>query len=393
MTPSNRIRLGFIGTANQGTINLKAFFNLAGDCVITAVCDIDSRHAEAARKLINEHYGNDECRVFHDFRELNRWDGVDAVVITTPDHWHTLMALDAARAGKDIYLEKPMTLFVAEGRVISRVVAAEKRILQTGSHQRSMAEFRRACELVRNGYLGKIDWVEVELPANNKTCEPSWEPMPVPPELDYDFWLGPAPAVPYHEQRCHYQFRFISDYSGGQVTNFGAHHLDVVQWALGMDHSGPVEVWGQGEYPASGLFNTATKVSFGLRYANDVEVRCVTGGSKVVFHGSKGSLEVWRGGLKTVPEDIATTVLAAHDVRLYHSDNHYANFLACVRSRQEPVCPAEVGHRSATCCHLANIAMRLGRRLQWDPIGERFVNDDEANAMLTRPYRTPWSLQ
>ncbi|MGI5923004.1 MAG: Gfo/Idh/MocA family protein [Lentisphaeria bacterium] len=392
MSVSTAIRLGFIGTANQGTINLKGFFKHGDACVVTAVCDVDSRHAEAARKLINEHYGNEQCRVFHDFRELNCWDGVDAVVITTPDHWHAYMAIDAARNGKDIYLEKPLTLFVAEGRAICRAVTANKRILQTGSQQRSMAEFRRACELVRNGYLGKLEWIEVAIPPNNKTCEPSWQPMPVPPELDYDFWLGPAPSVPYHEQRCHYQFRFISDYSGGQVTNFGAHHLDVAQWALGMDHSGPCEVWGQGEYPTSGLFNTATKVSFSMRYDSGVEVRCVTGGSKVIFHGSRGSLEVWRGGLKTDPADIADTVLADSAVRLYHSDDHYGNFLDCIRSRQQPVCPAEVGHRSATCCHLANIAMQLGRRLRWDPAAEQFVGDDEANAMLIRPYRAPWTL-
>lgn len=398
-----KIRLGFIGTANQGTYNLKSFFALDRDCVVTALCDVDDGNLAKARRLVEEHYGDGRrIRTFHDFRDLNRWEGVDAVVITVPDHWHTAIAIDAARCGKDIYCEKPLTLFVAEGRRLCEVVAETGVIFQTGSQQRSAPQFRRAAELVRNGYLGKVSWIEVEIPPNNKFCEPTWEPMPVPEGFDYDLWLGPAPAVPYHVQRCHYQFRFLLDYSGGQVTNFGAHHLDIVQWALGMDDAGPVEAWGQGEFPTSGLFTTATKVDFHLRYACGAEVRCVTGDSKIVFHGEKGDLEVKRagaaqdqntaGGLITNPPELAQTELKPSDIHLYVSANHQQNFLDCIRSRKPCVCPAEVGHRSATCCHLANIAMRLGRHLQWDPAAERFVNDDEANAMLVRPYRAPWTL-
>ena len=396
----NPIRLGFIGVANQGTYNLKAFFK-HDDCVVKAVCDVDDGHLAAAKALVDEQYKNHDCKTYHDFRDLNRANDIDAVVITVPDHWHALIAIDAARNGKDIYLEKPFSLFVSEGRKVCQVIEQTGRILQTGSQQRSSPQFRTACELVRNGFLGDMKWIEVEIPENNKFCEPTWEPMPVPPEFDYDFWLGPAPAAAYHEQRCHYQFRFILDYSGGQVTNFGAHHLDIVQWALGMDDSGPVEVWGDGEFPKSGLFTTATKVDFGMKYANGTEVRCVTGGSRVIFHGSKGDLEVKRaaatpqdpncsGGLITNPPEIAQIELNDSHIRLYESTDHYENFLDCVRTRKQPICPAEVGHRSATCCHLANIAMLLHRRLQWDPKAERFVNDDEANAMLTRPYRAPW---
>lgn len=398
----NKIRLGFIGVANQGTYNLKAFFG-HDDCVVVAICDVDDEYLARAKALIDEQYGNHKCKTYHDFRDLNRDDEVDAVVITVPDHWHALMAIDAARCGKDIYLEKPFSLFVSEGRRVCDVVKETGRILQTGSQQRSSPQFRKACELVRNGFLGDVSWIEVEIPPNNKFCEPTWEPQPVPPQLDYDFWLGPAPQAEYHEQRCHYQFRFIRDYSGGQVTNFGAHHLDIVQWALGMDDSGPVEVWGDGEFPESGLFNTATKVDFGMRYANGTEVRCVTGGSKVVFHGTKGDLEVKRaaasaqdpncaGGLITNPPEIAKIELDDSHIRLYDSRDHYGNFLDCIRTRKEPICPPEVGHRSATCCHLANIAMLLHRRLKWDPKAERFIGDDEANAMLTRPYRAPWTL-
>ncbi|MBN2452074.1 MAG: Gfo/Idh/MocA family oxidoreductase, partial [Lentisphaeria bacterium] len=238
---NDRINLGFVGVANMGTLNLKAFLG-RDDVAVTALCDVDRDHLTRARDLVASHPAGGICRTFHDFRELDGWEGVDAVVITTPDHWHVPQAVHAALCGKDVYLEKPLSLTILEGRELCRAFAATGKILQTGSQQRSMEEFRRACELVRNGCLGDIRRIEVELPPNNKACEPTWEPMPVPESLDYEFWLGPAPAAPYHEQRCHYQFRFILDYSGGQVTNFGAHHFDVVQWALDRDAGGPCRV-------------------------------------------------------------------------------------------------------------------------------------------------------
>ena len=255
-----------------------------------------------------------------------------------------------------------------------------------------MKVFRDACELVRNGRLGDLHTIEVEIPPNNKTCEPSWEPMPVPDELDYEFWLGPAAWAEYHEQRCHYCFRFLLDYSGGQVTNFGAHHLDIAQWALGMDASGPVQVSGRGEFPSQGLFTTATKVDFTVTYANGVRVTCKTGGSSVRFLGSAGELAVHRGRLETVPESLLKAELGPDAVRLQISEDHAGDFLNAVRTRAQPVCPAEVGHRSATVCHLGNIAMRLGRTLRWDPGAERFLDDAEANGMLSRPSRSPWAL-
>lgn len=391
MSNSLPIGLGFVGVANMGTLNIKEFFKQA-DARVVAVCDVDTGHLAKAKALVDEHNGDTACLTFHDFRELNACPAVDAVVVTTPDHWHALQAIDAMEKGKDVYCEKPLTLTIAEGRAICAAVARTGRILQTGSQQRSMPEFRRACELVRNGALGELQRVETEIPPNNKTCEPTWEPMPVPPGFDYDFWLGPAPEAAYHEQRCHYQFRFVRDYSGGQVTNFGAHHLDIAQWALGMDESGPVLVRGTGEFPASGLFSTATKVDFTLVYANGVEVTCRTGGSKVTFVGSKGRIMVGRGKLEAAPAELLDFAIPEDGVRLYASDDHHGNFLACIRSRRQPVCPAEVGHRSATCCHLANIAMLLGRELRWDPAKEQFIGDAEANAMLARPYRAPWKL-
>jgi predicted dehydrogenase len=386
------VRLGFVGVANMGVYNLKAFLKRT-DVRVTAVCDVDRRHLEAAKRLVEERHPASECRAFADFRSLDAWDGVDAVVLCTPDHWHVPQAIHAALCGKDIYLEKPLTLTIAEGRLLCAVVQATGRILQTGSQQRSMPEFRRACELVRNGCLGTIHRIEVELPPNNKTCAPEWSPEPAPPELDYDTWLGPAPWAEYHPQRCHYQFRFILDYSGGQVTNFGAHHLDIVQWALGMDDSGPTRAWGQGEFPATGLFTTATRVEACLSYPGGTEVQVRTGGSVVTFHGSRGTVTVERGMLRSQPEALTQTVLGPDAVRLYVSDDHYGNWLECIRTRQAAICPAEVGHRSATCCHLLNLAMRLGRELTWDPVAEAFVGDDEANAMRARPLREPWGSQ
>ncbi|NLF18638.1 MAG: Gfo/Idh/MocA family oxidoreductase [Lentisphaerae bacterium] len=389
-TSSDRIRLGFVGVANMGMTNLKAMMQRP-DVAVTAVCDVDRRHLEAAKACVDAAAGNTACRALADFRELDAWSGVDAVVISTPDHWHVPQAIHAALCGKDIYLEKPLTLSIAEGRRLCRVIAATGRVLQTGSQQRSMPEFRRACEMVRNSVIGTVQRIEVGLPPNNRTCPPTWSPMPVPPELDYDAWLGPAPWAEYHEQRCHYQFRFILDYSGGQVTNFGAHHLDIVQWALGMDDSGPCRAWGRGQFPSSGLFTTATEIEARLTYANGVEVEVRTGSSGVTFRGTAGTLSVQRGRIVTDPPELAEAAPGAGAIGLYRSDDHHGNWLDCIRERRQPVCPVEVGHRSATCCHLANLAMRLGRELTWDPQGEVFVGDDEANAMLERPGREPWA--
>lgn len=389
---SEKIRLGFIGVANMGTLNIKEFFKHDELARVAAVCDVDEGHLAKTRDLVNEHYGDEACAAYSDFRELNRCDAIDAVVVTTPDHWHACMAIDAARCGKDVYLEKPLALTIVEGRRICEVMKETGRILQTGSQQRSMPKFRQCCELVRNGYLGDLQRIEIELPPNNKTCEPQWSPMPVPEGFDYDFWLGPAPEAEYHEQRCHYQFRFLLDYSGGQVTNFGAHHLDIAHWAMGMDDSGPRKISGCGEWPTSGLFTTTTKVDFRFEYDNGVELVCKTGESKLRFIGAAGAMTVARGKLESDPAEIAETEWKDGDIRLYQSDNHHANWLECIRTREQPVCPPEVGHRSATACHLANIAMKLGRELEWDPASEAFVNDDEANAMRSRPYRPPWSL-
>jgi predicted dehydrogenase len=291
-----------------------------------------------------------------------------------------------------VYCEKPLTLTILEGRALADEVKRYNRVLQTGSQQRSADNFRKACELVRNGYIGEVKTVHVGIPGNNRTCEPTWEPMPVPEGFDYDFWLGPAPWEPYHAKRCHYEFRFVLEYSGGQVTNWGAHHLDIAQWGLGMDDSGPVEIVGDGEFPESGLFTTATRVHFEATYANGVKLVCKTGGSHTRFEGTEGWVDVKRGGLETEPASLKQQVIGADEIHLYKSNNHKGNFLDCIKSRKDPIASAEVGHRTGTLCHLGNITMLLKRPLRWDPAAERFIGDDAANSMRWRPRRSPWTL-
>ena len=386
---NDQITLGFIGVGGMGTHNLKGFLNNP-EVRIPAVCDVDRNHGRAAQNLVNEKYKNQDCALYIDFRDVIARPDIDAVVISTPDHWHTLPTLEAARHGKDIYLEKPLTLTVSEGRIISDTVRKYSRVLQTGSMQRSMLLFRRACELVRNGYIGEIQRVKVSLPGNNRTCPPTWQPQPAPESLDYEFWLGPAPYEPYTAQRCHYTFRFIRDYSGGQTTNWGAHYLDIAQWGLGMDHSGPVKIIGRGEFPETGLFNTATYIDFDMIYENGVKLTCRTGGQGTKFIGSEGSVFVNRGRLVTEPDSLCSVQIGPDDEHLYVSNDHHQNFIDCIRSRRNPITDAEIGHRSATLCHLGNIAMLLKAELHWDPVNERILNHDAANRMLSKPYREPW---
>ena len=385
--PSERITIGCIGVGNMGTSDLKAFKGNPGAQVV-AVCEVDAQRLQEARKLAQI----DEKSCYGDFRELLARPDIDAVTVVTPDHWHVPICIAAVRAGKDVYCEKPLTLTILEGRRLANEVKRYGRVLQTGSQQRSGDEFRKACELVRNGYIGEVKTVIAGLPGNNRKCEPTWEPQPVPEGFDYDFWLGPAEWAPYHKQRCHYEFRFLLEHSGGQVTNWGAHHLDIAQWGLGMDDSGPVEIVGEGEFPKTGLFTTATKVQFECTYANGVKLLCRTGGSGTRFEGTKGWVHVTRGKLETEPASLLTQTIGANEIHLYDSKNHHQNFLDCIKSREQPIANVEIGHRSSTVCHLGNIAMLLKRPLKWDPAKEEFLGDDAANRMRWRPARTKWAL-
>jgi predicted dehydrogenase len=380
---SERIRIGMIGVGNQGMGNLKAFMKN-----VVAVCDVDKTRVAAAKEAVEKANGG-ECTPYADYRKLLESKEIDAVVITTPDHWHALMTVDACRAGKDVYCEKPLTLAVAEGRAMVNAARAHKRIVQTGSQQRSDRKFRLACEMVRAGLLGNIKTVEVGIPGVNWTPPPVPDSAP-PADLDYDFWLGPAPQKPYNAKHVHYNFRVYWDYSGGQMTNFGAHHLDITQWALGMDEAGPVSAEGKARYHKEGWYEAPEWVDVTYVYPNGVVVKCgndYKGG--VTFRGEKGDLFVTRGKLEATGVAIPEVEPEPH---LYVSENHHANWLECIKSRKTPICDVETGHRSATVCHLGNIAVRAGRRIAWDPIKEEIKGDSDAARMLLRPYRSPWRL-
>jgi len=354
---------------------------------VVAVCDLDRLHREEAVRSFGP-----ACQGYADFREVLERRDVDAVVIGTPDHWHALIAIAAMKAKKDVYCEKPLTLFIAEGRAIANTQAKTKRVFQVGSQQRSDGRFRLACELVRNGRIGKLRRIEARLP--NGARGGPFEPKPVPEGFDWDMWLGPSHATEYVPERTHGSFRHWYEYSGGMMTDWGAHHLDISQWAVGADASGPVSVEATGVLPCHPRgFNAPLDFEVTYTYPGDVTLVAMSKGENGVhFEGSDGWIFVSRERIGASSEAILKDPLPDGSVRLYRSDGHGRNFLECVRSRKETICPAEVGHRSATVCHLGNISLRMGgRRLQWDPERERF-SDDEANLYVSRPYRKPWSL-
>ncbi|MCA9105286.1 MAG: Gfo/Idh/MocA family oxidoreductase [Planctomycetales bacterium] len=389
---NDRVLTGHIGLGGQGRGNLRALSDHA-----IALCDVDSRHLQAAAKEAQDR--GRECELFSDYRMLLERDDIDAVVVSTPDHWHALPVIHACEAGKDVYCEKPLSLTIAEGRAMVEAARKNNRIVQTGSQQRSAGNFRRACELVRNGYLGAIKEVHVGIAASNhpfRNREPIADSDP-PAELNYDMWLGQAPWRPYNELHVHYNFRFFWDYSGGQMTNWGAHHIDIAHWGLGMDESGPLAIEGQAEFNAQGWHDVSETCRITYRYPNDVTLivgqqqRDIGMGTK--FIGEKGTLHVDRGKLSADPAEILETELAEDDVRLYESGNHHGNFIDCVKSRELPICDVEIGHRTATACHLGNIAIRLGRAIRWNAADEKIEGDDEAAAMCSRPMRAPWTLE
>ena len=386
---NERIVTGHIGVGRQGLANLGAFISNAA-----AVADVDKNHAAEAAKRVQAK-GN-KVEVFGDYRKLLDRKDIDAVVISTPDHWHALTMIDACNAGKDVYCEKPLTLTVVEGRRMVEAARKNKRIVQTGSQQRSDKRFRQACELVRNGKLGKMQTILVGIPGPNHPTTPLPDTDP-PAHLDYDFWLGPAPERPYNQNRVHYSFRFFWDYSGGQMTNFGAHHIDIAQWGLGTDDSGPVSCEGEATYVDDKRICEVTKTCRVTHtYANGVTMvvgqgqKDIPGG--VTFIGEKGRIFVERGKIISDNPELLKTELSSSDVRLTESNNHHKNWLDCIKTRELPITEVEIGHRTATICHLGNIALRLGRRIQWDPASEQIVSDSEAAAMLDRPYRKPWKL-
>ena len=398
LAPSDQISVGFIGLGKQSG-GLRGQF-LKNEARITAVCDVDQPKVAAFAEAVNKHYADkggaatySGCLRYDDYRKLLNNKDIDAVVIATPDHWHSPIAIAAAKAGKDIYCEKPLSLTVQEGRDMVNATRQYKRVFQTGSMQRSWKEFRQAVKLVRNGYIGQIKTINVNVGGPPREFDLAAEPIPA--GLNWDAWLGPNTIErPYNNvlnpainASFWGKWRDIRDFGGGGMTDWGAHMFDIAQWGLDMDNSGPIEVLPGKE--GKGLV---------YRYANGVEMHHtpIEGKQFCQFIGTEGEVKVARGELITTPATLKDKVIgetekggAGHPV--YFSDNHYKDFLEAIRSRKNPICDVEVGHRTASVCNIGNIAYLLGRPLRWNPTIEQFEGDAEANKLLSRPMRTKWT--
>ncbi len=425
-SPSSRINLGVIGWGMQGPSNTKSFL-VENDCHVIAACDLDKNHLASAVNTVNEQYGNKDCKAYHDYREMLARPDLDAVMIAVPDHWHEVIATEAARQKKDIYGEKPLAKTIAEQQSIVRAVQKNQVIWQTGSWQRSQAQFRKAAEIVRSGLIGKVTHVEVGLPSGHHdfagtapellaklkalnvtdlaTVTPGTEAWKLavtdaPAELDYQTWIGPSKMEPYIKQRVHMNWRWNYNTGGGQLLDWIGHHCDIAHWGLGFDNSGPSEIEGHGEFPASdALWNTCTKYRIELKYPQDITMTIaggyndIKGGTKWI--GTDGWVWVNRGGFdtsnpdwkkgKSLPEEL-------RQVKLYESPGHWRNFLDCVKSRKPTITPVETAHHSAIPGHLGLISMLTGRKLRWDNATETILGDPEASKLLTREYRAPWKM-
>ena len=389
--PGSRIVMGAIGVGSQGTGDMQGFLSKQ-EVQMVAVCDVERSHRERAKKIVDDRYNSNDCKAYLDFRELIGRGDLDAVQLAMPDHWHAIPAIEAARAGLDIHGQKPLARSIREGRAICDAVHRYGRVWQTGSQQRSDWRFRRACELVRNGRIGKIQKIEVGLPTGGGTdVKPV---MAVPEGLDWDLWLGPAPYVPYRGV-AHWDWRWILDYSGGQLTDWAGHHIDIAHWGMGWDNTGPVEIEGKGNYPTEGLYNVPTEYKFACRYADGTVMTVannaqLTQGAK--WYGEKGWIHVNRGGLNASDEKILREEIGPQEIKLYESRDHKQDFLDCVKSRKLTICPVEVGLRSISVGLLGEIAMLTGRKIKWNPETEQIIGDAEAGALLGRSYREPWVL-
>lgn len=399
--PGEKVTMGCIGVGWQGTSNMENFLRLP-DVQIVAVCDVDKNHLENARDIVNKHYGNQDCATYHDFRELLAREDIDVVSIGLPDHWHSIPAIAAAEAGKDIYGEKPLSHSLREGRAMVDTVERYGRIWQTGSWQRSQAKFRFAAELVRNGRIGKIQRVEVGLPSGHTDfagTKGEDQIQPPPPELDYEFWLGPAPYSPYVKSRLHKNWRWYYDFGGGQLMDWVGHHVDIAHWGMGAEYTGPVEIEGTGEFPRDGVWNTATRYRIDTRYANGIPM-VIAGGHADVCDGNLGAKWigedgwVWvdRSGIDAEPKSLLDEQIGPNEIHLYNSPGHWRNFIDCVKSRRQTIAPCEVAHRSASPGHLGLIAMLAGRKIRFDPETETIEGDDIAARMLGNAMRSPWVL-
>jgi predicted dehydrogenase len=401
VAPGNRIAMGFIGLGKQGTGLMGAFIDHK-DVQVVAVCDVRESQRNKAKGIVDEHYGNTDCATYNDFREVCARKDIDAVCVATPDHWHVLVSLEAARAGKDMYTEKALGLSLAWDKALQKACHRYGTVFQWGTQQRSGRNFRYGCELVRNGRIGKLHTILVGV--HHDFAVPNQPTQPVPEGFDYDMWLGPAPWVPYTYQRCRPWTKdenwsiwyHISDYCLGGIGGYwGVHHVDIAQWGNGTDETGPVEIEGTAVFPDDGLTDCATSWKVYHRYANGVTMIYMDNKQHkqgVTFQGTEGWIRVTRSGIWAEPESLLTSVIGHNEIHLTESKDHQRNFLDAVKTRNQTVSPIDVAVRTDTICHLTDICTRLGRKLRWDPEKEDFINDPEASRMLTRPMRSPWHL-
>ncbi len=417
--PSEKIVMGCIGVGSMGGGHLRAFLGQK-DVRVLAACDLREAFRQRAKQRIDATYGNQDARTYHDFRELLARPDIDAICAATPDHWHALIGIEAARNGKDMYLEKPADVHVAAAKTLRQAVNHYGVVFQFGTQQRSSRDFRFACELVRNKRIGKLQTIVVgSVPGLSLPNQPT-QPEPDPREFDYDMWLGPAPWAPYTFERSASRaegsvghWMHIHDYGLGCLSGaWGIHHVDIAQWGNGTDDTGPLEIEGTGVLPRDGLCNTPLTWRVAHLYANGVTMIHMDSrhtadefpqfaqarealqipGCGILFIGSDGWVIVSRGGIDASPKSLLQETFASDEVHLPVSNDHKRNFLECIRTRRETICPVDTAVRSDTICHLDDIAIRLGRKLRWDPRNEQFVDDEQANRMLRRPMRSPWRL-
>ncbi len=420
MAPSKQINVGAIGVGRISRGHDLPAILRNDSARVMAVCDLDANRVVEGKKFVNDFYAKksgkpyDGVTGYSNFRELLANKDVDAVVISTPDHQHAILAVAAVRAGKDVYLQKPASLTIAEGRYLSDAVQASGRILQIGSQQRSWKQFHRACELVRNGRIGEIKHVEIGLPGDPAGGDPT--PMPVPTGFNYDSWLGSTPEVPYTVDRVMPLKGFdrpgwlrMEQFGAGMITGWGAHHVDTAHWGMDTEYTGPVEIWGTAEFPTKGLWDVHGKFLTHAIYANGVTMD-ISGDfpNGIKWYGTKGWLFVTRDemtsptaaagqSVKIEPlmasdPKILDSVIGPDEIHLYTATEQHANWLECIHTRKQPTAPVEIGHRACSTCLLHHIAMKTKRRLHWDPERERFHGDDNANAMLSRPQRSPYTF-
>ena len=399
VAPSNRLVMGAIGVGSMGRGDLNGFLGKS-EVQVVGVCDVDSGNSARAKGMADGKYGNTDCAVYEDYRDLIGRGDLDVVMHALPDHWHGIISVACARAGLDIHGQKPLARTIKGGRAICDAVQRYGRIWQTGSWQRSISYFHKAAELVNAGVIGKVKYVEVGLP--NGHGSKVLPVTPVPERLNYDMWLGPAPwreHVALSGDTVHWNWRWVMDYSGGQLTDWAGHHIDIAHWGLGFDKTGPVEVSdAKGVYPTEGTYDVPTAYKFKLKYANGVEMVVANDaqqpkGRGTCWYGENGQwIHVKRGGVKASSPEILKTELGANDKRLYKNRDHLQNFIDCVKSRKETITPVETAHRSISAGLLGEIAMLTGKDLKWDPEKEVFTNDEMANRYLSRPMRAPWHL-